>query len=177
MIGLLAISPAHAAGPNCTGQEVITNTVMGAAMTSGIAVANPEYAQMAALVAMVDPQQQDWARSRALQSLRAQGYSDQNMFDLLYMQAKSGVAMQKGLSAAGGAVMGSLVGGFFGSLAGDVAKGAAGGGALGAAAGFAASQYVGIIASDQIVAPVFAKLIANPCAVTAAEALAAIQAQ
>ena len=73
--------------------------------------------------------------------------------------------------------MGSLVGGFFGSLAGDVAKGAAGGGALGAAAGFAASQYVSIIASDQIVAPVFAKLIANPCAVTAAEALAAIQAQ
>lgn len=166
--------PSRAAGPNCAGQEVITNTVTGAGMTSDIAAANPQYAQMAALVATVDPAQQDWARSRALQSLRAQGYGDEQIFDLLFMQAKSGQQMKQGLEGVGKTVMGSVIGGFVGSLAGDAAKGAVGGGMLGAAAGFATGQYVSIVVEDQLVAPVFARLIANPCTMTAAEALAEI---
>jgi hypothetical protein len=158
----------------CDGRQVVTNTVAGSAMTGNIATRNPQYAQMAALVARVDPVQQDWARAVALQTLRSRGYGDQNMFDLLFMQAKSGQQTQRAMNGLGGAVLGGVVGGIFGGIAGDVTKGAMGGGTAGAIYGLAAGQAVSIVVDASLVQPAFLWLIDNPCEITAGEALARI---
>lgn len=176
-VAAAAITPALGRGL-CDSRQVITNTVSGAAMTQDIAVANPQYAQMAALVAAVDDTQRAWAKAEALKALRQRGYSNQDIFDLLLMQAERGQVMKQGLNTASGAILGSAAGAVGGALFGKMSEGfVAGGGVGGALAHGGAKQAVSIVLDSNVVQPWFRRVIDNPCEVSSAEALSAIAAR
>lgn len=174
-IGLLLAQPAFSQSRLCDNRQVVTNTVAGSAMTADIALANPEYAQLAALVADVDPDQQDLAKRLAWESLKRNNHNNWDVFTLLLMQAKSGQQMKRGLEGATKIGIGAVVGGFTGALAGEMTKGAIGGGIAGGLAARSAGTFVQIVTDETIVQPILDRLVRNPCEISASDALAQIE--
>jgi hypothetical protein len=187
-LALMALSAAdagpHPLGRYCDGQVVVTGTLAGARMVGDIASANPAMAQGAALLARLPADQQPQIKPRVQRKLRETGRYNDDVFALLYEEARAG--NQMAYTAAG--VLGGTTGAILGVVTGSVVDNAVGSGGLGALGGAVlagrggtqlARESVGSIIKIEIdsrVGPVLAELFRHPCEMTAEQALRRIEA-
>lgn len=181
-----AFAQGHVLGPLCDGQIVVTGTVANRGMTGGIARDNPAMAQAAALVARVEPEQQPQAQDLARTYLRRLGLYNDEIFALLLMDARQGRQAAQGtaavVGAVGGGLMGMLTGKAVGAVTGtgDGVSGLVGAVGVGKGASFAQRLLVGeavtITLDTEVVEPVLTDLFRHPCEISAADALARLQA-
>ena len=175
-VAVFLVSPLPALASLCGGTYVATGTPAGQyQIRLHYGEPKPEWTQLAAFAAAVEPDQWDYAYNLAKQRLLNANkitYDELGIFEAMFADMRQA----NSAAAASATIMGGTVGGVLGLLTGDVAKGvagAAGGGAV-ATQVLAFPIKIGIdVALNQIVVD---RLIHNPCLMSAGDALAELQA-
>ena len=134
----------------------------------------PEWTQLAAFAAAVEPEQWDYAYNLAKQRLlNADKISDD---ELGIFRMFVDMRQANSVAAASATIMAGTVGGVLGLLTGDVAKGVAGA----AGGGYIATQVLSfptkIVIDTVLIQSVLDRLVLKPCLMSAGEALAELQA-
>ncbi len=168
--------PAPALADICDGMYVATGTPAGQQqIRRHFGVPKPEWTQLAAFAAAVEPEQWDYAYNLAKQRLlNADKISDDELgiFEAMFVDMRQA----NSAAAASATIMAGTVGGVLGLLTGDVAKGVAGAAGGGAIATQVLSFPTKIVIDIVLIQSVLDRLVHNPCLMSAGDALAELQA-
>ena len=180
-IALAAPAAAAPPGPHCNGGRVVTGTAFGAFHTRALIRTFPEVAQLAALVATVDEEQESFAEGVARERLRKKHsrYEAQQAFDFLLAEARSGRNQVEAFDGVAGATAGAVAGLMVGPLV-NRTLGPLGGATFGGVLG--AKLMRGVIVEtvkipvDRVLVQIaMDQLLDDPCNVSAADALVLIK--